>query len=41
MVTTLQTLIARTLVRLAIIAAPADKATELQDATRLIWRPKQ
>lgn len=38
---TLQTYIARALVRLAILAAPADKAAELESTTRLIWRPKQ
>ena len=38
--TTLQTLIARALVRLAIAAAPADKADKLLESTRLIWRPK-
>lgn len=36
---TLQTLIARALVRLAIAAAPADQADRLRDATRPIWRP--
>ncbi len=37
--TTLQTLLARALVRLAIMAAPADKAGPLEAATRPIWRP--
>lgn len=36
---TVQNLIARALVRLAIIAAPADKAGPLEQATRPIWRP--
>jgi len=35
--TTLQTLLARALVRLAIMAAPADKAGRLEAATRPIW----
>ena len=39
--TYLQTLLARALVRLAIIAAPADKAGELDQVTRPIWRPGQ
>jgi hypothetical protein len=37
--TTLQTLLARALVRLAIWTAPADKAGPLEAATRPIWRP--
>ncbi len=37
---TIQTIIARALVRLAIAAAPADKAGQLRDADRLIWRPQ-
>lgn len=37
--TMLQTLIARALVRLAIAAAPGDKADQLREATRPIWRP--
>ncbi len=37
---TIRTLIARALVRAAIIAAPADKADQLRDADRLIWRPQ-
>ena len=36
---TIRTLIARALVRLAIAAAPADKAGRLAEADRLIWRP--
>lgn len=36
---TLQTLIARALVRLAIAAAPGDKADQLREVTRPIWRP--
>lgn len=36
---TLQTLLARALVRLAIAAAPADKADRLREITRPIWRP--
>ena len=39
--TTLQTLLARALVRLAILAAPADKADKLREITRPIWRPEQ
>ena len=35
----LQSFIARALVRLAIIAAPASQAERLRDADRLIWRP--
>lgn len=38
---TIQTLTARFLVYLAVAAAPADKAKALEDAARLIWRPKQ
>ena len=37
---TIQTLIARALVRLAIAAAPADKADKLRELTRPIWRPE-
>lgn len=37
---TIQTFIARALLRLAIAAAPADQAEKLRDADRLIWRPK-
>lgn len=37
----IQTLLARVLVRLAIAAAPADKADKLRDVTRPIWRPEQ
>jgi len=33
----IQTLVARALVRLAIMAAPADKAGPLEAATRPIW----
>lgn len=36
---TIQTIIARALVRLAIAAAPADKADQLRNVTRPIWRP--
>jgi hypothetical protein len=35
----IQTAFARMLVRIAIWAAPADKARPLADATRPIWRP--
>ncbi len=38
--TTIQTILARALVRLAIIAAPAEQAKQLRDADRLIWRPQ-
>lgn len=37
--TTLQTFIARALVRLAIMAAPAAQAERIEVATRPIWRP--
>ena len=37
----MQTYLARALVRLAILAAPAEQAAELESTTRLIWRPKQ
>lgn len=37
---TIQTLIARALVRLAIAAAQADKADKLREITRPIWRPE-
>jgi hypothetical protein len=40
MVSTIRSLIARGLVRLAVAAAPADKAQAITDATRPIWRPK-
>lgn len=36
---TIKTLIARALVRLAIAAAPADKAKLIEMNTRPIWRP--
>lgn len=36
---TIRTYIARAIVRLAIFAAPADKAGPLEAATRPIWRP--
>lgn len=36
---TIQTLLARALVRLAILAAPADQAKQLETSTRPIWRP--
>lgn len=37
---TIQTIIARALVRVAIFAAPADKADKLREITRPIWRPQ-
>lgn len=37
--TTLQSLIARAMVRVAIAVAPASVADRLRDATRPIWRP--
>ena len=37
---TIQTIIARALVRLAILAAPAEQADQLRTADRLIWRPQ-
>jgi hypothetical protein len=37
--TTIRNTLARALVRLAIITAPADKAGPLEVATRPIWRP--
>ena len=37
MMTTLQTLAARALVRIAIWAAPAGKADQLRQVTRPIW----
>ncbi len=40
MLNKLQTLLARAMVSLAIAAAPADKADELRQVTRPIWRPK-
>lgn len=36
----IQSLIARALLRLAIAAAPADKADRLREVTRPIWRPE-
>ena len=36
---TLQTFLARALVRLAIAAAPAAQADKLREITRPIWRP--
>lgn len=39
MLTSIRTLIARALVRLAVAAAPADKGTAIATATRPIWRP--
>lgn len=36
----IQSLIARALLRLAIAAAPADKADKLREVTRPIWRPE-
>lgn len=36
---TIKTLIARALVRLAIAAAPADQAKQIETNTRPIWRP--
>jgi hypothetical protein len=38
--TIFRSLIARALVRLAVAAAPADKAEAISLATRPIWRPK-
>ena len=37
---TIRTYLARALVRLAVAAAPADKAQAITAATRPIWRPK-
>jgi len=39
MLLTLQSLLARALVRLAIAAAPVDEAAQLREVTRPIWRP--
>jgi hypothetical protein len=39
MLTTIRNLIARAAVRIAIFAAPADKASQIRLATRPIWRP--
>ena len=36
----MRNLIARALVRLAIMAAPAKQATQLREAARPIWRPE-
>lgn len=36
----LQTFLARALVRLAILAAPAPQADRLREITRPIWRPE-
>lgn len=41
MLTAIRLFIARAMVRVAIIAAPADQAARLEETTRLIWRPKQ
>jgi len=40
MIQSIQIMIARALVRIAVAAAPADKAEELRQVTRPIWRPK-
>jgi hypothetical protein len=39
MLTTIRTLIARALVRLAVAAAPGPQGTAIATATRPIWRP--
>jgi len=39
MLTSLRSLIARALVRLAVMAAAADKGVAIEQATRPIWRP--
>lgn len=36
----LRTYLARALVRVAILAAPVDKADQLREVTRPIWRPE-
>ena len=37
---TIQTFIARALVRLAVAVLPADKADKLREVARPIWRPE-
>lgn len=39
MLTTIRLFIARALVRLAVMAAAADKGVAIEQATRPIWRP--
>jgi len=39
MLTTIRLFIARALVRLAVMAAAADKGAAIERATRPIWRP--
>lgn len=40
MLNSIRSLLARAAVRLAIFAAPADKAQAIAQATRPIWRPQ-
>ena len=39
MLNSFRTYLARAMVRLAVVAAPADKAEAIAQATRPIWRP--